>query len=131
MENLDLNVTARDVLHLANQPSRAKPKPSEPRPRRQSVPKLRPLKSPTSTARKPRLRTTATGAARSDTWGGRSRLPLQRALRVNFRRSPGLPATSVARCRADGNSTKADVGLKCRLLGVERTYLGYGRIVCR
>ncbi len=43
---------------------------------------------------------------------------------------PGYQATSVARGRADGISTKADVGLKCRLLGVERTYLGHGRIVC-
>ncbi len=51
-------------------------------------------------------------------------------LRVNFRRSPGLPATPVARGRADRISTKADVGLKCRLLGVERSYLGHGRIVC-
>ncbi len=43
--------------------------------------------------------------------------------RVRLRHSPGTPATSEAGGEAEAIGWKADVGLECRLLGVERTLL--------
>ena len=48
---------------------------------------------------------------------------------VKTRRTGAPPGRSAPGGEADQIGTKADVGLECRLLGVERTYLGHGRIV--
>ncbi len=126
MENLDLNVSSREVLHLANQ-FRAIQKVGEALAKMENLEQTvreRTVAAEQSRAEAERAKAEATErtevataeiadinrreAEASDNrhGGGAVGYVGRPVTRVNFIRSPGLPATSVARGRADGISTK-------------------------